>query len=102
MRRQVSFQFLSPLALACGFAVAALAAVILFPLPMQLSMGGLYGPHMPMNGMGAGMGWPILLGGLIWLIIGAAIAGALVAATYNAIVQSSVARKSPSDEQPTS
>jgi hypothetical protein len=85
---------LSPLALAAGFGVAALAGVILFCAPMAFSMFGMHGYGM-MGGAGYGMmggpgnyrmgaGVAFFMGG--WAVVVSAIAGAIVAAIYNSLL----------------
>ncbi len=79
---------LSPLALAAGFGVAALAAVILFCAPMGFSMFGMHGYGM-MGGAGnyrMGAGVALFMGG--WAVVVSAIAGAIVAAVYNSLLSS--------------
>jgi len=79
---------LSPLALAAGFGVAALAAVILFYAPMGFSMFGMRGYGM-MGGAGnyrMGVGVVFFMGG--WAVVVSAIAGAIVAAIYNSLLSS--------------
>ncbi len=76
---------LSPLALAAGFGVAALAALILFFVPMGFSMSGMHGYGM-MGGASyyrMGTGVAFLVGG--WAVVVSAIAGAIVAAVYNSL-----------------
>jgi hypothetical protein len=76
---------LNPLGLAAGFGVAALAAVILFCAPMGFSMFGMHGYGM-MGGAGyyrMGVGVAFFAGG--WAVVVSAIAGAIVAAVYNAV-----------------
>jgi len=83
---------LNAVALATGFAGAALVVALIFAVPMQFSMMGAYGAHMPGGvgyGMGYGVGTWMLLGGVTWLVVAAAIAGAIVALIYNAIAKSS-------------
>jgi hypothetical protein len=82
---------LNAVALATGFAGAALVVSLIFAVPMRFSMMGAYGAHMPGGvgyGMGYGMGAWMLLGGVTWLVVAAAIAGAIVALLYNAIAKS--------------
>ncbi len=96
MQTLTRYTQLSPLALAAGFGVAALAAVILFCVPMGFSMFGMHGYGM-MGGAGYGMmggvgnyrmgvGVVFFMGG--WAVVVSAIAGAIVAAIYNSLLSS--------------
>jgi hypothetical protein len=71
---------LNPLALAAGFGAAGLVVTLLFTLPMGFSMSGMHGM------MGGMYGGGIALGFLIWAVFVSAAAGAIIAATYNAVV----------------
>lgn len=82
---------LNAIALGAGFAGAAVAIALIFALPMRFSMMGAYGAHMPNGvgyGMGYGMGTWMFLGGIIWLVVAAAVAGVIVALLYNAVAKS--------------
>ena len=74
---------LNAAALAIGFAGAALAVALIFAVPMRFSMMGAG------YGMGYGMGTWMLLGGVTWLVVAAAIASGIVALIYNAIAKPS-------------
>ena len=79
---------LNPLALAVGFGVSALTAVILFFAPMGFSMSGMHGYGM-MGSAGyyqMGVGIAFVIGG--WAVVVGAIAGAVVAAVYNSFLPS--------------
>ncbi|MGZ3497264.1 MAG: hypothetical protein ACXWNK_04920 [Vulcanimicrobiaceae bacterium] len=75
---------LNPLAFAVGFGAAGLIVSLLFVFPMGFSMSGMHGAGM-MGGV-YGMGFGIAFGAFIWAVFISALAGAIIAFTYNAVI----------------
>ncbi len=82
---------LHPLALAGAFAAAALVAMTLLSLPMQFSMFGMHGSGMMTNGAGYAMGFGSIFFICVWALAVSAIAGAIAATIYNALLASGAA-----------